>query len=103
MFSLALVLFAAVFIVQLLLCFRKSPLWVRLIPAGLIALGELACVGAYAVSMHLERTGAEIYGAAFAAVVYGMMLLILLAGDGLAWLIWGIYRSVQKRRKKCVM
>lgn len=99
MFSFMIVLLAAVFLAQLLLCRNAKRLWVRLIPTILIILGELVCLALYAVSVYLEGAGQGIYGAAFAAVIYAALLMIFLVGDGLAWGIWGIYQSVQKRRK----
>lgn len=99
MFSMVLVLISVVFAVQLLLCFSAKRTWVKLIPTILIGLGELACGVVYAVSMYLDSLGEGVYGAAFAAVIYTVVLLIVQAGDALAWLIFAIVRNVQKRRK----
>ena len=99
LFSFAFVLMAAVFIVQLYLCRKAKRLWVRLTPLALIILGELACVAAYAVSIYMEQTGKDIFGAGFAAVIYGILLAYLLAADAVAWAVSVIVRFVQKRKK----
>lgn len=102
-FSLAFVLMAVIFFLQLLLCRKGKRLWIRLIPLMLIVLGEIACVTAYALSVHMEQAGKDVFGAAFAAVIYGILLLYLLAADALAWAVSAIVRFVQKRKNKFVM
>lgn len=97
-FPFVFVLIAAVFFIQLLLCGKSKRLWVKLIPTALIALGELACVAGYAVSVHMEQAGEDIYGAAFAALIYGFLLLFLLAADAAAWAVSAIVRFAQKRK-----
>ena len=87
------------FILQLILCFRARRLWARLLPCILLLTGEGLCLLAYAACWFLESTGADIYGAVFAAVLYGMFLTVQLGGIALAWLIWFIVKSVQKMKK----
>lgn len=99
MLSVVLVMIAVIFAAQLSLCMHAKQWWVKLIPLGLICLGELVCGAAYILSVYLERIGEGIYGAAFAAVVYAVVLLIVLAADGLAWAIFGIVKHAQNRRK----
>ena len=98
MFSFAFVLMAVVFFLQLLLCRMGKRRWLRWIPPVLIIMGEIACVAAYGLSVYLEQTGKDVFGAAFAAVIYGILLLYLLAADVLAWAVSAIVRFVQKRK-----
>lgn len=98
-FSFAFVLIAVVFVAQLLLCRKAKQFWCKMIPLVLIALGELACLIAYMVSVNMEQAGKDVFGAAFAAVIYGMLLLYLLAADAVAWAVSAIVSFVQKRRK----
>lgn len=87
------------FTVQLLFCFRAESRKVCFLPAALLMLSGAACLAAYAAAVALEHSGKGIYGAAFAAVMYGFVVLAALTGVGAAWLVWAIVRFVQKRRK----
>lgn len=97
MFGFAVFLIAAAFGIQLVLCFRAKRTWVKLLPAITIALGEVVCGAAYGISLYLEHLGKGIYGAAFAAVIYGAVLLMVLIGDGLAWGAYGLTHFSRKR------
>ena len=99
LFSFVYVLMAAVFLVQLLLCRRAKRIGVRLTPLVLIVLGEIICAAAYGVSAHMEQAGKDIHGAAFAAVIYAILLLYLLAADTAAWVVSAVVRFVQNRKK----
>ncbi|MBR4290006.1 MAG: hypothetical protein IKT52_05125 [Oscillospiraceae bacterium] len=79
------------FAVQLALCFCARRKWIKCIPIFCIAAGELACAAVYFLYGH-------VYGAAFAAVIYAMVLLILLAGDALAWLIHHFVKRAQNHK-----
>ena len=89
MLSLAITVIIATFAVQLLLCFRGGKKWIKFLPLVLIALGELSCAVGYFLFDH-------IYGAAFVAVIYAVVLLVVLCGDAAAWLIYRIVRRTQK-------
>lgn len=89
----------AAFGVQLLFCFIAGKRCVRGIPLAVILAGELICAAVYAACVWTEKMGIGIYGGAFAAYIYGLMLLMMLAGALTAWLIWGIINFVQKKKK----
>ena len=97
--GIAVLLILAAFGMQLLFCFLPGKRWMRWIPTAVIAAGILVCAAAFAVCVWMEEAGKGIYGGAFAAYIYGLMLLMALAGALAAWIIWGIVRYVQKRRK----
>lgn len=79
------------FVAQIFLCFCVIRSWIKCIPLYLIGAGELACAAGYFLFDH-------IYGAAFAALIYGIVLLIMLAVDVLAWLIYAIVKKTQKSK-----
>ena len=91
-FPIAAMMLILVFAGQLVLCFHVSRGWIKGIPLYLIGVGVLACAAAYFLFDH-------IYGAAFAAVIYGVLLLILLLGDALAWLIYIVIRKQKLKNK----
>jgi len=91
MLPIAVMMIFVTFAVQLFLCFRGGRGWIKCIPLYLIGAGELACAAGYFLFDH-------IYGAAFAAVIYGVALLIMLAGDALAWLIYILVKKAQKSK-----
>ena len=99
MFSIVAVLILAVFVVQLVLCFRARRQLVKLLPVLVLVLAGLCCGAGLGVSLLLERAGRDIHGAAFAAVIYGYMVLLALMVDGIAWGLCGFVRFVQKGRK----
>ena len=99
MFSFVAVLIMAVFLVQLVLCFRARRRLVRVLPLALLVLTGLICGAGFAGALLLERAGRDIHGAAFAAVIYGYMVLVALFVDGIAWAIFGFVRFIQKDRK----
>ena len=99
MYGIVLVLIAVIFAAQLMLCFSGKKNFVKLVPVMLIGIGEVVCGVVYLVSSYLDSIGEGIYGAPFAAVIYAIVLLIMLAGDGMAWLIWAIVKSAQNKRK----
>lgn len=91
MLPLAVMMIIMTFILQLILCFRVEKRWIKFIPLYLLGAGELVCAAGYFLLDH-------IYGAAFAAVIYGIVLLIMFSGDALAWLIYFIVRKAQKTK-----
>ncbi len=99
MFGIVGFLILAAFLAQIALCIRAKRRLVRLLPVVVLGLGELLCIAGFGVSVLLERSGHGVYGAAFAAVIYGYVLLIALMADGLAWVIFKTVRYIQKRRK----
>lgn len=86
------VLAAVLLIVQLLLCFKSKKVLIRLIPAILILLSQAVCGIVYT-----QNLGP--HGAVFAAAIYLILLAMLLAADGIGWLIFGIIWLIQKVRK----
>ena len=101
--TLAIPLLAAVFGVQLLLCRRAKRIRIKLVPLMLIGLGEALCGLAYCLSVYMERMGRDLYGAAFAAVIYGIFLLFFLVADGAAWAIHGLMITIQNHKNKFVL
>ena len=99
LFSFVFVLMAVVFLVQLFLCLKAGKRWSRLSLPALLGLGELVCMAVYAASVLMERTGKDIYGAGYAAVVYAMLLAYLVFSDAAAWALWAVIRFVQNRKK----
>lgn len=97
--GLALLLVGGAFCIQLLCCFRGKKLWIKWLPAGILVVLETAVAAGFLVCLWLERTDQGIYGGAFAAYLYSLMLLAALAGTLTAWLIWIVMKVVQKRRK----
>ena len=91
MLPVVIVMICLAVLVQLWLCFGEKRNWVKLIPLCLIGLGELACGVCYLMFDH-------IYGAAFVALIYGIVLLFMLAGDGVAWLIYFLVKKAQKTK-----
>lgn len=86
---------AAVFPVQLYLCFRRSKLWIRCIPLVCILVLILACL-VFTFRPGWIFSGEDGRLAAFIAAYIGFYVLL---ADGVAWMIWGIVKFVQKRRK----
>ena len=97
--GIAVMLILAAFGLQLLFCFRAGKRWVQWIPTAAIAAGILACAAVFAVCVWMEEAGSGVYGGAFAAYLYGLMLLMALAGVLAAWLVRTIVWYVQKRKK----
>lgn len=91
MLPFAIMIISMTFVLQLVLCFRTGKIWIKLIPLCLIGVGELVCAAGYFLFDH-------IYGAAFASVIYAILLLIILSGDGLAWLVYFVVRKAQKSK-----
>lgn len=65
---------AAVFVLQFILCMKKANMLLRLLPAAVLVLGIAGCaVAAFSAP------------GAYAAPIFGALLTILLALDGIAW------------------
>lgn len=85
---------AAVFPVQLFLCFRGRKNWIKMIPLMWIAVNIVCCMTA----IWLSETGymqPDEQLAALIALFIGLSLVVL---DGLAWLTWGIANLIQNRK-----
>ena len=97
--GMAVLLILAAFGVQLLFCFLAGKRWVRWLPTAAIFAGMLICAAAFAVCVWMEEAGNGLYGGAFAAYLYGLMLLMALAGALAAWLIRAIagYMKIQRK------
>lgn len=97
--GIAVLLILAAFGIQLLFCFLTRKRWVRWLPTVTIFIGVTVCGAAFAVCVWMEEAGKGIYGGAFAAYLYGLILLVALTGALGAWLVWAVVRYIQKRRK----
>ena len=91
-------LITAVFITQLIFCFYARKLWIKLLPLFMPAGADILCWG-----MYFFGTFSHIHGGDFAAYIFGLIFLYMIAASGLAWGIYGIVKVVQKRRKTFVM
>ena len=89
----------AVFPVQLLLCFSRKKKAVKLLPLAV----PLLCVAVCAVLVLLADSGARPQDDLLVAASLVMIGLYLFAAIGIAWLISGVVKLVQKRNKKIVM
>lgn len=78
------------FAVQFILCCKTRKTLLRLIPAMVIAAGFVACIAVYLLSASM--------GTSLIAVVDMVLLAILLAVDGLGWLVYCIARFIQNVR-----
>ena len=90
-----LIICAAVFPVQLLLCFRTKSLWKKSIPLACIQLYIVICL-IFAFRPGWIFSGEDGRLAALIAAFIGFQVLLV---DIMAWIIWGIVNYVQKRRK----
>lgn len=93
--TIAAVLALAVLAGQLLICFRCGEKWKRLILPVLLGAGAAVCLSLTAVEQFIRLP----FGAAFAAYLYGLILLLLLAAAIAGWLIWAAVKTVQKCKK----
>ena len=87
------------FIVQLLLCLCGRKKWLKWLPGALIGILELVCWGMYGLAV-TEVLG-EIHSIemAFTGIVFGMTGLYFAGGVVLAWVVYGIIRLAQKRKR----
>lgn len=90
-----LLLCAAVFPVQLFLCFRVRNVWIRMIPLALAVFHIICCV----VVASVPENGLVQSDGQLAALIAMFIGFSALAADALAWLIWAIVKGIQKRRK----
>lgn len=75
--------------VQYWLCRREGPLLVRLLPAGIFALGGAVCVYLAYSTMDWD------------ALFYALLAIycgFLLAASALGWGMWALVRTVRRRR-----
>jgi len=94
MLPMFILLAAAVFISQLVFCLFAKRLWIKLLPL-IVAMGlEAVCC-----MILLFDIFSDVYGAGFAALVYAVVILLLIAMIGFGWGIYGIVKLVQKQRK----
>jgi len=84
----------AIFPVQLFLCFHSKKMRNKMIPLILVLIFILCC--AVIAVPDLCLTGEDARLAALIAMFLG---LFVLASDGMAWLVYGIVKLVQKARK----
>lgn len=82
------------FAFQLILCFAGKRWWIRILPLAVTALADIICW-----VMYFGGCFSETYGASFAFYIYGILLAVVLCGEGAAWAVYGIVKLVQKRRK----
>lgn len=89
-----LVLFISVVVIlpiQLLLCFKVKPLFVRLLPAILLCVLALA-----SILMSLTATGWDTLGYIFFAIYAAIMILMC----GIGWGVWAIVNIIKKKTKR---
>lgn len=86
---------AAVFPIQLYLCFHDRKVWIKIFPLTLVIVYVVCCL--IVISMP-ENTVIQPDGR-LAAVIALFIGLSLLAADGLAWLIWCVVKFTQKMKK----
>ena len=87
---------AILFLLQLLLCVKVRPLWIRLLPAIGLCLYELVCWGMYALArleILVELGSIEV---GFAGFVLGFMGFFWIGGVMLAWGCYGIGKLVRR-------
>ncbi len=89
-----LLFYGAVGPVQLFLCFHSKKMGIRMIPPMLVLLSILCCC--MIAVPGLQLTGEDGRLAALIAMFLG---LLALAADGLAWLVYGIVKHIQKAGK----
>lgn len=88
---------AALFVTQLLLCFRARSRVARSIPMLLILLGLLYSGAAYAGLFGTYSAGA-ISGNQLAGLICAVIVGIAAAGVALAWLVYGVVMFAVDRR-----
>ena len=86
-----LVIALIVAVVQMVLCFCAKRWWVKVIPLGVLVIGDMVCWGVYASSVF-----SQIYGADFAAYIYGILLAVFAVVDILCLGFYGIVRKMKK-------
>ena len=97
--SFVILLIAAVFTAQLTLCLKAKQRRSKWIIPVLLGLGEAVCITVYALCAVLEQGGKDIYGPVFAAIIYGILLLYLLAATVAAWVVGAFIRFARNRKK----
>ena len=84
---------------QLQICFSEKPARKKALP-GLILLGSILVLILFSVlGVWLYNLGWPIYSAPYAAGIIAILLAFPLAGIAFGWLIYGIVKGVQKRKK----
>lgn len=84
---------------QLQICFSGKSAKKKALP-GLILLGSILALILFAVvGVWLYELGWPIYSAPYAAGIFAILLAFPLAGIGLAWVVYGIVKLVQNKRK----
>lgn len=93
-FPVIILFLCVLFCLQLVFCFKAERRWIRCGLLFMTALGDLACWILYAAGGF-----SEIFGAAFAFYIYGMVLTLALGAELLAWILYAVVKYIQKRRK----
>lgn len=84
-----------VFFIQLMLCIKCSNKFVKLIPTVLLAVALGVCVFVY-----LTSTNNHIFfGNQLVAFVYGLLIVITLFVDAVAWGFYLMYKYVKKHEE----
>ena len=83
-------------VLQLVLCFRGRRMLLKLLPLILGGVLDAVC---WLVLLVDSRWACLPYGAGMSAYILGLLILLWLAAAVFAWLIYGIVKGVQKRRK----
>lgn len=85
-------LVCAVIAVQVWVCMKTSRLLLRMLPAVVLTLVEV-------VLWMIFLFSADSGTAAFAVVIYSVVLMILLLADLLGWGIYALVKFVQKKKE----
>lgn len=85
-----------IFVLQLVVCMKGKTALQRMIPLILLLVLEGICWLLYFWAMAYMK---ETFGSTLTAWVGAVIVLFLIAADGLAWLAWAVVRFAQKRRK----
>ena len=92
--NLLFLILGVMFLVQLAVCFMGKRRWIRVLPAAVTTAADVVCWG-----MYFGGCFHDTFGAAFAFYIYGILLTVVLCGEGVAWAVYGIVKGIQKRRK----
>ena len=84
---------------QLQVCFSGRSAKKKAMPGLALLGGILALVLFSVMGIWLYDLGWPIYSAPYAAGIFAFLLAFPMAGIGLAWVIYGIVKLVQKRKK----
>lgn len=89
------IIWILVFLIQVWLCTLNKNIHFKLIPLYLLVLGIAYCICLYVGVFGIDGPGV-IFGKQFMAVVLGLLFVITLGIDLVAWIIFGIFKYLKK-------